>query len=77
VLDEHDAKLDRFAVIFPKDVALPVVAIVTYSIILVVDAFVSPPPKIPLVGEEHPAPAPKAVTKLPKLLALPVVAIVT
>jgi hypothetical protein len=75
-LDEQPAKYCRLRDKVPKDVALPVVAIVMYDIVFALVA-PSPPANTPLVDDEHPAGVPLvACVKFPNDVALPVVAIV-
>jgi hypothetical protein len=70
---EHAARRVAAAVKSPKSVALPGVAMVTYSIVLTGP---EPPPKIPYVPSEQAAKEFLAAVKSPKSVALPVVAIV-
>jgi hypothetical protein len=71
--EEQPAKAPLETVKSPKSLALPVEAMVTYSMTLV-PLPVKPPPNKALIFEEQELPLEVAVVKSPKSVALPVVA---
>ena len=75
VVEEHPASPYLATVKSPKSVALPVVAMVMYSITLELAPSV-PPPNTPRVVEEQAPSILLSPVKSPKSVALPVVAMV-